>query len=59
VRALGAGEADIAKAQQRMTYDRCSPVGDQLEWMNEAGLVDVDCIFKEWRFAVLAGKSPV
>lgn len=59
VRALCASDADIAKAQQRMAYDRCSSMGDQLEWMNEAGLVDVDCIFKAWRFAVLAGKAPI
>jgi len=57
VRALGAAEADIAKAQERMQHDRCAPVEPQLQWMREAGLTDVDCSFKAWRFAVLSGRA--
>jgi tRNA (cmo5U34)-methyltransferase len=39
-----------------MAHDRCSPVGDQLRWMREAGFADADCLFKDHNFAVLAGR---
>jgi ubiquinone/menaquinone biosynthesis C-methylase UbiE len=58
VRALGAPEDEIAKAQERMRHDRSANVGDQLGWMADAGLADVDCSFKAWRFAVLSGRKP-
>lgn len=36
--------------------DRLAPVGDQLEWLRQAGLVEVDCVWR-WRgFALLAGR---
>lgn len=38
--------------------DRLAPVDAQLRWMEDAGLVDVDCLWR-WRgFAVLAGRAP-
>jgi len=37
--------------------DRLAPVEDQLRWMREAGLTQVDCLWR-WRgFALLAGRS--
>lgn len=56
-RNLGASVADIEAAKQRMLHDRCATVEDQLDWMREAGLSQVDCTFKAWRFAVLTGRS--
>ncbi|GGM50518.1 methyltransferase [Micromonospora sonchi] len=55
VAALGSDAAEIAAAEQRMTYDRPAPVGEQCRWLTEAGLVQVDCFFKAWRFAVFGG----
>lgn len=57
IRALGASEAQVAAADGRMAFDRCASVEDQLGWMRAAGLVDVDCSFKSWRFAVLSGRA--
>jgi tRNA (cmo5U34)-methyltransferase len=37
--------------------DRLSPIDDQLVWMREAGLTQVDCLWR-WRgFALLTGRS--
>ncbi|MEA2316001.1 MAG: tRNA (cmo5U34)-methyltransferase [Solirubrobacteraceae bacterium] len=55
-RALGASDEEWGAARERMTHDRCSPVADQLRWMREAGFQDVDCLFKDHNFAVLAGR---
>lgn len=57
IRALEAPEDEIAKAAERMAFDRCASVGDQMDWMKEAGFADVDCVFKSWRFAVLVGSA--
>lgn len=57
VRAAGVPEDEIAKARERMRFDRCASVEDQLAWMREAGFRDVDCSFKSWRFAVLNGRA--
>jgi tRNA (cmo5U34)-methyltransferase len=38
--------------------DRLAPVEDQLGWMRDAGLVEVDCLWR-WRgFALLTGTAP-
>jgi tRNA (cmo5U34)-methyltransferase len=58
VRSLGATEQQIALSLFRQREDRCAPVHDQLAWMREAGFADVDCWFKDGRFAVLAGTKP-
>jgi SAM-dependent methyltransferase len=57
IRALGVPEDEIALAAERMAFDRCASVEDQLAWMRQAGLREVDCGFKSWRFAVLSGRA--
>ncbi|PWR13156.1 SAM-dependent methyltransferase [Micromonospora acroterricola] len=54
---LGSDPAEIAAARERMRHDRPASVADQCRWLTEAGLVDVDCFFKEWRFAVFGGRA--
>ncbi|MFJ6195673.1 class I SAM-dependent methyltransferase [Micromonospora sp. NPDC092111] len=56
--ALGSDAAEIAAARDRMRHDRPASVADQCRWLADAGLVDVDCFFKAWRFAVLGGHRP-
>lgn len=55
VRAAGATEPQIEASLYRQQEDRCSPVGEQLRWMREAGFADADCWYKDNRFAVMAG----
>ena len=57
IRALGVPEPEIALAAERMAFDRCASIEDQMGWMRDAGLVDVDCSFKSLRFAVLSGRA--
>ncbi|MEU7651229.1 methyltransferase domain-containing protein [Micromonospora taraxaci] len=54
---LGASPEEIASSRGRMRHDRPATVADQCQWLAEAGLVDVDCYFKEWRFAVFGGRA--
>ncbi|GAA3759125.1 class I SAM-dependent methyltransferase [Micromonospora maritima] len=54
----GSDAAEIAAARERMRHDRPATVADQCRWLAEAGLADVDCFFKEWRFAVFGGHRP-
>jgi tRNA (cmo5U34)-methyltransferase len=39
--------------------DRLAPIEDQLGWLRAAGLVDVDCLWRWWGFALLVGSRPV
>lgn len=55
---LGSDADEIAASRERMRYDRPATVADQCRWLDEAGLTDVDCFFKEWRFAVFGGHRP-
>jgi tRNA (cmo5U34)-methyltransferase len=54
-RALGASEAELDGARERMRHDRCVDVETQLRWLREAGFAPADCVYKSWRFAVMAG----
>ncbi len=56
--AAGASSRELMKADIRMKLDRCADTQTHLEWMHNAGFVDIDCFFKDWRFAVLAGWRP-
>ena len=58
VRALGATEQQIADSLYRQQEDRCASVENQLIWLRAAGFTDVDCWFKDNRFAVLAATKP-
>ena len=51
--AAGATDHDWEGALERMRADQCATVGDQLAWLRDAGFADVDCLFKDHRFAVL------
>jgi len=52
--ALGASPHELDDARERMQHDRCADVESQLGWLREAGFELVDCVYKSWRFAVLA-----
>jgi tRNA (cmo5U34)-methyltransferase len=53
-RAAGATEEEIQGAVDRGAYDLPASTEDQLAWLRAAGFAEVDCVYKVWRFAVLA-----
>ncbi len=57
-RSLGADDEMLAAAAVRMSIDRPASVEVQLDQLRAAGLRDVDCLFRSWRFAVIAGWAP-
>jgi tRNA (cmo5U34)-methyltransferase len=57
-RKLGSSDAEINGAIERMSYDRCATVADQITWLNQAGYEDVECFFRSFRFAVFGGWKP-
>jgi tRNA (cmo5U34)-methyltransferase len=54
-RALGSDEDEIRAAQERMAYDRCATLSDQISWLKEIGFQNADSFFHSFRFAVYAG----
>lgn len=58
VRASGIGEQDLQAALERTTYDQMADLESQLRWLREAGFGDVDCVYKNFSFAVYCGRRP-
>jgi tRNA (cmo5U34)-methyltransferase len=57
-RKLGSSEVEIADAIERMKFDKCATVADQLAWLEQAGYRDVECFLRWFRFAVFGGWKP-
>jgi tRNA (cmo5U34)-methyltransferase len=51
-------EQDIEVAIERMKADKTATLQDQLSWLAEAGFRQVDCWYKNYRFAVYSGQKP-
>lgn len=54
-RAGGFTPAAEEQAWIRWSVDRHVDLETQLRWLHDAGYATVDCVFKSWRFAVVAG----
>jgi len=57
-RALGSSETEIQGAIERMSYDKCAPLADQIGWLDQAGFKDAECFYQSFRFAVFGGWKP-
>ncbi|HEV7804861.1 MAG TPA: class I SAM-dependent methyltransferase [Solirubrobacteraceae bacterium] len=53
---LGTTAQEWAAAEQRMSYDHLATLESQLAWLRDAGFEDVDCLFKQYAFAVIVGR---
>lgn len=58
VRAAGVTTEALAAARERMREDRPATLAAQMGWLAEAGFAEVDCLYKNGRFAVYAGRKP-
>jgi tRNA (cmo5U34)-methyltransferase len=52
---LGVSPQDLEASLERQKADQCSTMEDQLVWMRESGFRNVNCWYKNGRFAVMAG----
>lgn len=57
-RALGSDEEEIRAAEERMAFDKCSALREQISWLREIGFQNADSFFHSFRFAVYAGWKP-
>ncbi|MEA4923751.1 MAG: methyltransferase domain-containing protein [Syntrophomonadaceae bacterium] len=55
----GLSPAEIAAARERVKLDKEAPLDRQLEWLTQAGFIEVECIYKYFHFAVMVGRKPV
>lgn len=56
VRENGVAERDLADSLSRMREDRQSTLEEQLAWLRNVGFEQVDCAYKNYRFAVYGGR---
>ncbi len=55
-RQAGASEEEIkGGVERRLAYDREATLVDQICWLEEAGFVDVDCIYKNYLMGLFLG----
>lgn len=49
---------EISAGYERAKLDKEAPLNLQLDWLSEAGFIDVECIYKYFHFAVMVGRKP-
>jgi len=57
VEASGLSRAAIDSAYERTKLDRMTPLDVQLNWLQEIGFTNVDCVYKYFNFAVMYGRK--
>lgn len=58
IRASGFPETELQAALARTQVDILAPLAAQLDWLREAGFVEVSCHYQWHLFAVFAGRRP-
>lgn len=53
----GLTEEEIHSAYERTKLDKMSTLEEQLNWLEESGFKDVDCIYKYFNFVVIYGRK--
>lgn len=53
----GLTEEEINSAYERTKLDKMATLTDQLNWLQESGFKDVDCIYKYFNFVVMYGRK--
>jgi tRNA (cmo5U34)-methyltransferase len=58
VEASGLSKNEIESAYERTKLDRMSNLKSQINWLQDIGFSDVDCVYKYFNFVVLYGRKP-
>lgn len=53
----GLTKEEIQAAYERTKLDKMSTLKDQMNWLKESGLKDVDCVYKYYNFVILFGRK--
>ena len=53
----GLSKEEILSAYERARLDKMSTLEDQVNWLKDAGFLDVDCVYKYFNFVVLFGRK--
>ena len=53
----GLTSEELQAAYERTKLDKMSTLSDQLQWLQESGFVEVDCVYKYYNFVVLLAKK--
>lgn len=53
----GLSKEEILSAYERAKLDKMSTLEDQMNWLKDAGFLDVDCVYKYFNFIVLFGRK--
>ena len=53
----GLFKEEILSAYERANLDKMSTLEDQMDWLKDAGFLDVDCVYKYFNFVVLFGRK--
>jgi tRNA (cmo5U34)-methyltransferase len=56
MRTAGLSETEVGHALERTTIDILTPVETQLDWLKEAGFVEIGCHYRRYLFAVFGGR---
>lgn len=54
---LGLTRQELDAAYERTKLDKMSTLDNQLNWLQESGFKDVDCVYKYFNFVVLFGRK--
>lgn len=53
----GITKDELQSAYERTKLDKMATLADQLNWLQEAGFSDVDCVYKYFNFVVMFGRK--
>ena len=55
VRGNRATDTELSAALERMQEDRMSPLSQHIQWMKDAGFMQINCWYKNYSFTVVSG----
>jgi tRNA (cmo5U34)-methyltransferase len=57
VEAVDLNQNEISAAYERMKLDKMATLDQQLNWLEEIGFSDVDCVYKYYNFVIMFARK--